>query len=161
MSSGDTLLIFHPLQNEPPAANYATIDARNGHYVLDFDATTQEAAYFSGLMPRLYGGGGVTVYLHATSDATSGTLGWLVAFERLDAGTDIDADSFASDQTATAATVPGTSGQPLVLSVAVSNGANMDGIAAGDAFRLRVQRDVANDTAAADANLLMVEIKES
>lgn len=163
MATGETLCVFTPAHNEPPSANYATLDQRNGHYVLDFDTLTQEAAIFSGVLPRNYGGGGLTVYIHAMlSSATSGTLGWDVAIERMsDATTDLDSDSFASAQTVTATTVPGTSGVVLVLSVAISSGANMDSLAAGEAFRIRIRRDVANDTATGDAELLAVEIKET
>ncbi len=163
MASGDSLLAFFPSDNEPPTTNYATLDTRNSHPVLDFDTTTAEAAIFTGLLPRNYAGGGITVYVHAAlTSATTGTLGWLVAFERMsDATTDISSDSFASNQTITAATVPGTSGIILVLNVAVSNGANMDSIAVGEAFRLRITRDVTNDTAAGDAELLAVELKET
>lgn len=163
MASGDTLLAFFPSDNEPPTSNYATMDTRNSHPVLDFDTTTAEAAIFTGVLPRNYAGGGITVYIHATlTSATSGTLGWQVAFERIsDATTDIDSESFAADQTVTAATVPGTSGVVLVLNVAISNGANMDSIAVGEAFRVRIKRDVANDTASGDAELLAVELKET
>lgn len=163
MASGNTLCVFHPQQNEPPSTNYATIDSRNGHMVLDFDATTGEAAIFSAVLPRHYAGGGITVYIHyAMSTATSGTCGWLVAFERIgDAQQDIDSDGFASDQTVTAVTVDGTSGNVDIVNVAVSNGANMDSIAVGELFRLRIKRDVANDTATGDAELLAVELKET
>jgi hypothetical protein len=162
MASGNTLCTFFPTDNEPPASNHATFDTRNGHPVLDFDTTTQEIAIFTDIMPRNYAGGGVTVYIHATSDATSGTMGWDVSFERMsDATLDIDADSFATAQVVTAATVPGTSGVVLVLNVAITNGANMDSVAVGEAFRIRIRRDVANDTAASDNNLLAVEIKET
>jgi hypothetical protein len=163
MATGDTLLVFFPSDNELPVTNYATLDSRNGHPVLDFDATTAETAIFTGVLPRNYAGGGITVYIHATlTSAITGTLGWLVAFERIsDSATDIDADSFAADQTVTAATVPGTSGVVLVLNVAMSNGANMDSIAVGEAFRVRVIRDVMNDTAAGDAELIAVELKET
>lgn len=163
MASGDTLLIFTPLNNEPPATNYATLDTRNGHSVLDFDTTTAETAIFKGVLPRTYAGGGITVYVHAAlTSATSGTLGWLVAFERVGNGSqDIDTDGFAADQTITAATVPATSGNVLILSVAVTNGANMDSIAVGEGFRLKITRDVTNDTAAGDAELWAVELKET
>ena len=163
MASNNTLLAFTPYDNEPPATNYATLDTRNGHPVLDFDDTTQEAAIFTGILPRSYAGGGITVYVHAMlTSATSGTLGWDVAFERMsDATTDLDSDSFASAQTITAATVPGTSGVVLVLNVAVTNGANMDSIAVGEAFRLRIRRDVANDTATGDGELICVELRET
>lgn len=163
MATGNTLAVFTPLAYEPPATNYATFDTRNQHPVLDFDDTTQEAAIFTGILPRHYAGGGITVYVHwmATS-ATSGTGGWDAAFERMsDATTDLDADSFATAQTITAATVPGTSGVVAVTNVAVTNGANMDSIAAGETYRLRIRRDVANDTATGDLELLAVEIKET
>lgn len=163
MASGNTLCTFFTADNEPPTSNYATLDTRNGHLVLDFDTTTQETAIFTGVMPRAYAGGGVTVYVHAMlSSATTGTLGWDVSFERMsDATTDLDSDSFATAQTITAATAPGTSGVVLVLNVAITDGANMDSVAAGESFRLRIRRDVANDTASGDAELLCVEVKET
>lgn len=163
MASGNTLCVFTPQNNEPPSSNYATLDTRNGHLVLDFDATTQEAAIFKGVLPRNYAGGGITVYLHwAATSATTGTIGWDVSFERIgDGSQDIDSDGFATAQTVTAATVPGTSGHVDITNVAVTNGANMDSLAVGEAFRLRVRRDVANDTASGDAELLAVELKET
>lgn len=163
MASGATLGKFFPDDNEYPAANYATYGKRNGHPVLEFDPTTQEGAAWSDIMPRNYGGNGITVYAHAyLASAITGTLGWIVSIERLSDGvTDGDADSYATGQTITAATVPGTSGVDLVLSVSITNGANMDGVVAGDLYRVRIQRDVANDNAAGDAQLLSVEIKET
>lgn len=158
----DWRIVFKPRDNEPPSSNYATLDTRNGHPVLDFDTTTQEAAIFTGILPADYAGGGITVgVICALTSATSGTVGWDVAIERIDASSlDIDSDSFASAQTITAVTVPGTSGQVLYMSVNISNGANMDSLAAGEMFRLRVRRDVANDTATGDAELLGVTIVE-
>jgi hypothetical protein len=152
-----------PQDGEPPAANYATLNQRNAHPVLQYDTTTQEAICFTGVLPRHYAGGGITVYLHwSAASATSGTIGWDVAFERIGAAQqDIDSDGFASAQTVTAVTVDGTSGNVTVSNVAVTNGANMDSIAAGELFRLRVRRDVANDSAAGDAELLACELKET
>lgn len=163
MATGNTLCVFTALQNEPPATNYATFDTRNSHPVLDFDTTTQEAAIFTGVLPRHYGGGGITVYLHyAMSTATTGTCGWDVAFERIGNGSqDLDADGFATAQTVTAVTVDGASGNVDIVNVAITDGANIDSIAAGETFRLRIRRDVANDTAAGDAELIAVELKET
>ena len=59
MASGDSLVIFTPLSNEPPSSNFATFDTRNAHPVLDFDDTTEEKVVFTGIMPRNYAGGGV------------------------------------------------------------------------------------------------------
>lgn len=164
MASGNSLLMWTALQGEPPASNYATLDTRNAHPCLDFDQTTGETIYFSGVMPQHYSDAtGVTVYLHwAGSVAGTNTVGWLIAFERMgDGGTDIDADSFASDQTVTAEAADATSGILDVSSVAVTKGANMDSVVAGDLFRLRVTRDVATDTLAGDAELYAVEIRET
>lgn len=154
--------IFYPSDNEPPTSNYATFDVRNSHPVLDFDDTTAEAAVWSGLLPTSYGGGGVTVAVGwSATSATTNTIGWTVEFERIgDQQQDVDSDSFASAQTITAVTVPGTSGNVDVTSVNISDGANMDSVAAGEQFRIRVKRDVANDSATGDAELHWVRITE-
>jgi hypothetical protein len=163
MGSGDTLLIFTPLHDEPPLNNPATLDLRNLHPVLDFDAATNESAVFSAVMPRNYGGNGVAVYLHYTmTSATSGDVDWDIAFERIgDCQQDIDSDGFATAKSADDNTVPGTCGHVDIVSIAFSDGAEIDNIAAGEGFRLRVTRDAVSDTAAGDAELLFVEIKET
>lgn len=160
--SSKPFITFHPFDNEPPSANYATLDTRNGHPCLDFDATSQETAIFTGVLPTGYAGGGLTVTAYCSmTSATAGTVGWEVAIERMDASSlDIDADSFATAQTITATTVPGTSGQLLAMSVAISSGANMDNLAAGEMFRILIRRDVANDTASGDAELLSLIVRE-
>jgi len=163
MATGDTLLIFTPLHNEPPASNPATLDTRNQHAILDFDASTNEDAVFSAIMPRSYAGGGLTVYIHyAMSSAESGDVDWDVAFERIgDQQLDIDADSFAAVQSVDNTTVPDTSGLVDIVSVAFTDGAQMDSVAVGEGFRMKVTRDAASDTAAGDAELRFVEVKET
>lgn len=162
MATGDTLCVFVPQGAEFPASNYATLDTRNNHPCLDFDTTTGETAYWSDVLPRNYAGGGITAYVHwAATSATTGTAGFLAAFERVGTAQDVDADSFAADQTITAATVSGTSGILIITNVAVTNGANMDSIAVGELFRFRLTRDVANDTAAGDVEVYAVELKET
>jgi len=163
MASGDTLLIFTPLHNEPPASNAATFDVRNAHPVLDFDAATSEDAVFSGVMPQHYGGGGVTVYIHySMATATANTIDWDAAFERIgDGQQDVDSDSFAAANSEDDTTVPGTSGHVDVVSIAFTDGADMDSVAAGELFRLKVTRDAASDDATGDAELHAVEIRET
>ena len=164
MASGDTLAIHLPSSNEPPSTNFATLDLRNLHPVLDFDTTTGEDAVFSGIMPRVYAGTtGVTVYIHySMSTATTGTCGWLVSFERIgDQQLDVDADSFAATNTVTAVTVPATSGNVDIVNVTFTDGADMDSVAVGELYRIKITRDVASDTAAGDAELHAVEIKET
>ena len=163
MASGDTLLIFIPQADEPPATNPASYDTRNEHPVLDFDASTNESAVFSAAMPRNYAGGGVTAYLHyAMTSAVAGDIDWDVAFERIgDQQLDIDADSFAAVQSVDGTTVPGTSGLVDIVNIAFTDGAQMDSVAAGESFRMKVTRDAGNDSATGDAELRMVELKET
>ena len=155
-------LYFHALQGAPPPSNPATFNVRNGTPVLEFDTTTQEATVFVGVLPTGYAGGGLKVTVHwAAATATSGTIGWDAAIERIGVGSqDLDADGFATAQTITAATVPGTSGHVATSNVTLTDGAQIDSLAAGEAFRLRIRRDVANDTATGDAQLLTVVVEE-
>jgi hypothetical protein len=162
MASGDTLVVWLPQDNQPPQTNYATIDVRNFHPILAFDDTTGETAVFTCIMPSTYAGGNITVYTHWVAVATSGTVGWLAAFETDAAGgQDIDSDGFAGDQTITAATVPAASGVVAVTSVTVTAGANTDSVAAGDLFRVRIVRNVAADSAVGDAQLLGLRLLEA
>jgi hypothetical protein len=162
VATGNTLAIFKPQDNEPPATNFATLDLRNLHPVLNFDTTTAEAAVFSFVLPRLYAGGGITVYVTwMAATATTGTIGWTVEFERVGVAQDTDSDSFAGVQTITAATVSGTSGIPTTTNVVVTNGANIDSLTTGEVGRIRIKRDVTNDTATGDAQILAVELKET
>lgn len=163
MSSGDFLFKFSPRDQEFLGTNCATPDTRNIHPVLDFDASTQEIAIKTDVMPSNYSGGGVTIlFFSSLSSATTGKLGWDVTFENLsDGAIDIDADGWATAQTMTATTVPGTSGNILEQSMSISNGANMDGVVAGDSFRIRIRRDLTDNPAAGDAELLYAIGKET
>jgi len=156
-------LIFTPQCNEPPASNFATLDTRNNHPVLDFDDTTNESAIFSGILSSGYTGSGLTVYLHyAMTSAEVNTVDWDVAFERIgDQQIDIDGDSFAAVNSIDNTTVPGTAGLVDIVSVTFTDGADMDSIAAGEGFRIKIARDAASDDATGDAELLLVEIKET
>lgn len=165
MASGNTLLVWTPQANEPPASIAATLDLRNQHPVLDFDAATDEEAVFSDVMPRNYAGGGITVNLHySMSSATSGNVMWEAAFERIgDGQQDIDSDGFASVQASGAVAVPGTSGHVDICTITFTDGAQMDSVAVGEGFRFKVRRDADNgsDTATGDAELRFVELKET
>jgi hypothetical protein len=163
MAAGDFLIGFTPHQYEPPPSNFATPDLRNSHPVLDFDAATNESANFTGFMPWHYGGGGVTVYIgYSMTSATSGDIDWDVAFERIgDQQQDVDSDSFASVQSVDNTTVPGTSGNVDVVTIAFTNGSQMDSVAAGEMFKIRITRDASSDTATGDAELHFVVLRET
>lgn len=165
MASGDTLLIFTPLHNEPPSSNAATIDLRNQHAVLDFDAGTDESARFSGVMPRNYSGDtGVTVTLvWMASSATSGDTIWDVSWERhADDAFDLDSDGFAAVNSVTD-TAASASGEVSYPTITFTDGADMDSVAVGESFRLNVTRDAdnASDDMTGDAELLRIEIQDT
>lgn len=156
-------VVRQPTDSEPPASNFASFDTRNNHPVLDFDAATNESTHFSGVLPDGYAGGGITVtVIWAATSATSGDVVWEAAIERIDSlSLDIDADSFATAQTVTI-TAAGTSGQVKYSDITFTNGAQMDSLAAGEAFRVKITRNAASgsDTMTGDAELVMLVVKE-
>lgn len=164
MASTDTLVVFTPFNNEPPAAAYATLDIRNSHPVLDFDGATDEEAVFRAIMPDHYAGGGLTVKVHvAFTSATSGTANIECHLERV-TGLDIDADSFAAMQDV-GVTANGTAGIEVVGNITFTSGAQMDSIVAGDLFRLKIRRDAdgtnGTDDVTTDMELLAIEVTET
>ena len=163
MASGDTLVSLYPVGVEPPTTNAATLDLRNQHPVLDFDDTTNESAVWSFVVPGHYAGGGITVEIgYSMSSALSGDIDWDAAIERIgDQQQDTDADGFAAANSVDNTTVPATSGLVDVVSIAFTDGVDMDGLAAGELGRLKLTRDAANDTAAGDAELHYIHIRET
>lgn len=153
-----TISVFTPHHNNPPATNFATLDTRNSILVLEFDAATEESAYFTGIIDegRLLTNG-ITVRIYWMADtATSGNVRWGVQFEKT--GTDLDADSFDTNAQVTSS-ANGTSGIESVASIAITT---IDSLSAGDRYRLRVYRvaaDATNDTMTGDAQLVAVEVR--
>jgi hypothetical protein len=167
MASGDVLLVFTPLHNEPPTSIFATLDVRNSIPVLDFDASTDEEAVFGGVLPDNYAGGGLTVTLvwMATS-ATSGNVVWAVQIERhSDDDIDLDSDSFAALNNGGQDVAPSASGEVSYDDVTFTNGADMDSLDKNESFRLKVRRDADNtaatDDMSGDAELMRVIVKET
>ncbi len=163
MASGDTLAKFHPHDNETPLSGNAALENRNNHPVISFDDTTPENAIFSDVMPQNYSGvTGVTVYIHfAAATATTGDVDWDVSFERIgDEQQDMDADGFAAANSVDGNVVPATAGMVSIVGVAFTNGADMDSVAAGEGYRIKIARDVA-DTASGDAQIRWLEIRET
>lgn len=164
-----TLHTFRPQQNEPPAANACTQDTRNNHPVLDCDATTDEAIIFSDVMNRGYSAGAVTVNVHysmttaVAGDTPNSEVIWCAQFERIgDGQLDIDGDSFHTAVCSAATTVPATSGHVDVIALAFANQAAIDGIAAGEGYRLKIYRDAdgTGEDAAGDAEFRFAEIQQ-
>ena len=156
-----SLHVFVPYNNEPPSTVYALLNTRNSHPTLDYNKDTDWSAVFTSVFNRAYASGGVTVVIIWTSTVTAGNVIWDAAFERNNAAFDIDADSFAAVQSVTDA-APANAGELQYATIAFANGAEMDSLAAGEMFRLKVTRDADNgsDTLAGDTQILAVEIYE-
>lgn len=154
-----TYATFTATDNQPPATAFATLDTRNSIAVLDFDDATDESAVFVSIIPEGAAlGSGLKIRLHwMATTATSGNCVWDVALERMT--TDLDSDSFDTIASGTAA-ANGTSGVLTVTEITLTN---IDGVTAGDGFRLKVTRDANNgsDTMSGDAELVAVEIRSA
>ncbi len=167
MASGDLLLNFVPQSNEPPATAFATPDTRNGHPCLDFDGSTDEEAVFSQVLPLSYAGGGLTVkLLVGFTSATSGDSRWQADIERIQPGvTDIDSDSFTGTFQSAGFAAPASTGIFDWVTITFTSGAQMDSLAAGEPFRIKIRRDAdgtsGTDDIATDAELMHVAILET
>jgi hypothetical protein len=155
-----TYAVFTAEHNQPPASAFATLDTRNSIAVLDFDDASTESAVFVGVIPEAASlGSGLIVSLRwMATTATSGDVRWSVAWEK--SNTDLDSDSFDT-ATAATATTNGTSGIVTVTNITCTT---IDSLAAGDLFRLRVQRiggDAADTMASSDAELVAVEVRSA
>lgn len=151
---------FTPLDNQPPAANFATINTRNSIAVLDFDDTTEESAMFVACMVEgaSLGSGLIIRIKWVAASATSGDCSWGVQIMALNATTDIDSDSFDTAVVATT-TAPGTSGFTATTSITITT---IDSLAAGESYRIRVYRDTTGaDTMVGDAEIHSIEVRSA
>jgi hypothetical protein len=124
-----------------PSSNPAQATSRNGHPLLAFDDTTAESVIFIGSLSEDYDSGSDLLVRIDWVAATAiiGAVTWGVEVEaNAPAGTDLDADSFDTQQTGND-TTSGTSGVIVRTTITLTN-AEADAIAAGNAFRLRLQR---------------------
>ena len=159
-------MTFLPTSGIPPTSNYATLGLRNNHPFLAFDASTDESIEFGGVLPTGYAGGGLTVEIYWLGEsATSGAVIWEASIERHeDDALDLDSDSFAavnfvSDTTASA------TGEVSKATITFTDGADMDSLAAGESFRLKISRDAdgsnGTDDMAGDAQIIRVVVRET
>lgn len=149
-----TLFQLRPQANEPPASNFATMFSRNGHPGLSFDGNV--CAIWSFVMPNTYGGNGVTVDIYTVSSGTANDLDWDGSWERIETTQDIDSDSFATAVSADNNNNNATSGIPTKVSIAFTDGAQMDFCASGELCRFRLCRDDTSDTTAATNGLAVL-----
>lgn len=153
-----------------PAANAAELKIRTGGStpaervsVHAFDASTIEYIDFKCHLIG-YGGGGLTFTLPwSAASATSNVVRWGAAIRRIqDDAEDIDT-SQTYDFNSTDDTTASASGEISYPTITFTNGADMDSVADGEVFILRIRREAnhANDTMTGDAELWGVFGKET
>lgn len=161
MASGLIIAKFFPAMNVPPSANPATLDERNRHLVLDFDAgATPEKAVFTGYVPTTYSAGGIIGALGFTSVSITGDFDWEVELERVGSVLDIDADSFGTAVAVNGTSATATSGKVMAITFTFTSAAQLDGLAAGEMFRARVSRRGDTDTATGDGEFHYLILRE-
>jgi len=160
MASGDSLMTFTPLDNRPPAANFASLDTRGEFVVLDFDDTADEAGQFYAILPSHYSGGNlIAAVTWTTSSAITGNGLLRVEAIRLASGANLDVPPVASDSENIALAAPATHGNLVVFETAPLT---VGGLASGEILLFVLTRLAtdASDTLVGDVELLTVEIRE-
>ena len=163
MASGQTLMQWHSYSNEQPATGGARLTVRNGHPVLTFLPGVDEDAILSGILPQSYQGGGLRVLAHFSMAAGTGggTVDLEAAFERVGIEQqDVDSDGFAAAQGVSDIAVPATSGHVKAQQIGFQDGAQIDNLAVGEKFRLRIRRKGTVDDAPDAMELHLVELRE-
>lgn len=161
-----TRFVFLPNAAEFPNANFPqlqTIHSTARRPVLAFDAGTDESCYWTFVAPV-----GLTTPVTARiyyvmASATANGVVFNSALECVTDGdtTDLDAaESFDTDNSSGAVTVPGTAGHIDVISITLSNN---DSITPGDLCRLRLSRnaDDGSDNATGDCLVLAAELRDA
>jgi len=157
-------LPIHSVDFDQIAAGSPEMVSRNGHLLMAFDAAAVESLVYKAVMPEAYvSGSNLTVNVKGfAASATSGTVRVRLAFEYIaDGAHDIDADGYDTDQEANA-TADATSGEMFSATFTLAN-ADIDAIAAGGLFRVKVTRvgtDGTNDTMTGDWQLQVLILSQ-
>ena len=156
--------VFKPLAAEFPTSAFALLDKINARPVLRYDAATDWSAYWTDIAPQGLTGTITVVITYMMASATSGAVRFQAQLEAVTDNDALDLDATTSFDTANSAgeTVPGTAGYISQLSITMTNA---DSIAAGDYFRLSVNRDAdgtsGTDDAAGECYVLLVELRDT
>lgn len=156
--------VFGPLAAEFPAASFPQLMTVNARPALAFDAAADESCYWTAIAPQGLTGTITVVISYIMASATTGAARWQAALEAVTDGdtTDLDAGTSFDTANSAGATVPGTAGYIDQISITMTNA---DSIAAGDYFRLSLNRDAdgtsGTDDAAGDAYALVVELRDA
>jgi hypothetical protein len=158
-----TRFVGTPFSAEFPSSSFPQLTQINQRPALAFDAAASEAAYWTDIAPQGLTGTLTLLVYYVMASATSGNVILRAQVEAVTDGDATDLDSTTSFDTANssaATAVPGTAGYIDVISITLTN---KDSIAAGDLYRISLDRDAANgsDTASGDLLVLAVELRDA
>ena len=157
-SPGITASVWGATAGIAPTGNFATLDTRGIHHVLDFDDSTDETIYFRGSAPPSYASGDITMDIEWTfTAASSGSVVWKYRVDRINEGIhDLDSTSWTSFVTATG--VSDTDSGKLATTPIIVSNSQLDFVAPGDAFVLEIGRDTSVPGLVGDAELFKTYI---
>lgn len=139
-----------------------TSDASGARPYLAYDASADEAAYWTSIVPQGFTGTMTLVISYIMASATSGNVVWGAAVEAVTSGDTVDLDTTESLDTENTVTdaVPGTAGYLKQVSITLTN---QDSAAVADYMRVRIRRLGSNgsDTATGDALFLGAELRDA
>ena len=130
--------------------------------MLDFDNTVDEYADWACVMPRHYAGGGITLTIVWSAVPTVNDVSWACQIRREEDDSNQITGDFATAVVASASTTAGTARNLTYKTLAMTDGAQMDSVAVGEAFTLRIYRDISvTTTVIGDAELHKIEVQET
>lgn len=165
-------VIARVLEAMPPATTFAQLAIIAGTStpaeslsVFAFDAATIEYMDFKcELSPKYVGTTGITIKLVWAAAAASNEVRWGAALRRVEISSDdVDTTAHPYAYNDVDGTASATIGHWMDDEITFTNGADMDSVAAGETFVLRVRREAthANDDNTDDAYLISVSIRET
>ena len=167
-------VIARIIERSPPATTNATesyiTDSSSPNMVLsvlNFNATTASYMDFKCEMSPKYAGGGITIKLvwasNPVTGAASNEVRWGAAFRRVEISSDNSTSAHSYSYNDVDGTASATVGHWMDDEITFTDGADMDSVAAGETFILRIRRDPthANDDNTGDASLISVSIRET
>ena len=169
MATGQTLFTLTEFMGSPPTTLGAVQVLRVGgstpaesYYVWSFTNTAIRYLDFVYRMPQNYAGGGISCRINwGAATATSGNCVWEIALRRMaDDAEDIDT-SQTYDYNSVTDAAPSAAGEFTDAVITFTNGTDMDSVVAGDTFILRIRRQTTGNSLSDNAQLKLIEIRET
>ena len=167
-TEGSTTPANHGTLTALPVSAFATFDMINDTPVLDFDDTANEVAQWPFMLPQHYGGSGIDVIVVQAAAAATGDLAYNGYFRSFT--DDVDNllatafNAWSAAQANQAIDAPSVVGELTYDTIAFTDGAQIDSLAAGEKGIFMLERDAqdaTNDDLSGDASVVLVELRET